>query len=476
MAERVTVPDMMNAREARAQAQRTLLARYPGAAVVCLCMNIAGPVKRTENIERAFAWGAAQVKAVLAPYETLFDAAIHEKTGPEAMICVRAEAKAVKKRLCALEDGEELGRLLDIDVIAPDGGKISRTDIGLPARRCLLCDKPAPVCARSRAHSVDALFERANAMIDAHFEAAFAARTAENAQRALLCEVAVTPKPGLVDRHNAGAHNDMDVFTFIHSACALRPYFENCARIGLAHRGGDATACFDALRVPGLLAEDAMRSATGGVNTHKGAIFSLGIACASLGMGYGAPLDVHETLMRCGAMTGAQMHKELEAAKAGQARTFGETIYQKAGIGGVRAEAAGGFASVREIALPRLEAGLSAGLPLNDAALCALVALMASTQDTNAVRRGGEDGAAAMRGEAQALDGEIVRALEADELQQKIGRLKEQLADWDVRMSAAGISPGGCADLLAMALLMAFCEEDEGSGGNEGNEGNEGNA
>ena len=43
-------------------------------------------------------------------------------------------------------------------------------------------------------------------------------------------------------------------------------------------------------------------------------------------------------------------------------------------------------------------------------------------------------------------------------------------------MSAAGISPGGCADLLAMALLMAFCEEDEGNGGNEGNEGNEGNA
>lgn len=94
MAERVTVPDMMNAREARAQAQRTLLARYPGAAVVCLCMNIAGPVKRTENIERAFAWGVAQVKAVLAPYETLFDAAIHEKTGPEAMICVRGGSES----------------------------------------------------------------------------------------------------------------------------------------------------------------------------------------------------------------------------------------------------------------------------------------------------------------------------------------------------------------------------------------------
>ena len=460
MAEQVTVPDMMNAREARAQAQRALLARYPGAAVVCLCMNIAGAIKRTENIERAFAWGVANVKAVLAPYETLFDAAIHEKTGPEAMICVRADAKEIKRRLCALEDGEAMGRLLDIDVIGPDGGKLSRTDIGLPARRCLLCDKPAPVCARSRAHSADALFQRANAIIDAHFEDAFAKRTAENAQRALLFEVAVTPKPGLVDRHNAGAHKDMDVFTFIDSACALRPYFETCARVGLAHRGGDAQACFDALRVPGLLAEDAMRRATGGVNTHKGAIFSLGIACASLGMGYGEPLNVHETLMRCGAMTGAQMQKELEEAKAGQARTFGEAIYQKAGVGGVRAEAASGFASVRVIALPRLKAGLDAGLLLNDAALCALVALMASTQDTNAVHRGGEAGAAAMRGEARALNAEIDEALAAGGMSQKIGRLKEKLADWDARMSAAGISPGGCADLLAMALLMEFSERD----------------
>ena len=67
MVERVTVPDMMNAREARAQAQRRLLERHPGASVVCLCMNIAGPIKRTEKIERAFAWGASAVRAVLEP-------------------------------------------------------------------------------------------------------------------------------------------------------------------------------------------------------------------------------------------------------------------------------------------------------------------------------------------------------------------------------------------------------------------------
>ena len=104
MVERVTVPDMMNAREARAQAQRMLLERHPGASVVCLCMNIAGPVKRTEKIERAFAWGASAVRAVLEPYETLFDAEIHEKTGPEAMLCLHGDAQEIKRRLCFLEE------------------------------------------------------------------------------------------------------------------------------------------------------------------------------------------------------------------------------------------------------------------------------------------------------------------------------------------------------------------------------------
>ena len=65
---------------------------------------------------------------------------------------------------------------------------------------------------------------------------------------------------------------------------------------------------------------------------------------------------------------------------------------------------------------------------------------------------------------ARALDGEIVAALEAGEIKQKIGQFKEKLTDWDGQMSAAGISPGGCADLLAMALLMAFCERDAAEG------------
>lgn len=452
----VTVSEMMNAREARAGAQRALLLRHPGATLVCLTMNVAGPVKTTARIERAFAWGEGQVRAVLAPLPLLFAHAIHEKTGPEAIFCVRADAKELKRRLCALEDGAPAGRLLDIDVIGPDGEKRSRTELGLPARRCLLCGEAAPVCARSRAHSVSQLRARTEAIIDEHFETEFAGRVAKEAERALLCEVAVTPKPGLVDRANAGAHEDMDIFTFIDSACALREYFEICARTGLAHRNGEARACFDALRVPGLLAEEAMRRATGGVNTHKGAIFSLGILCAALGMGYdGEGSDPERALERCGEMTRERMAQELRRAGEGEARTFGERLYAKSGAGGVRAEAAAGFPSVLGCALPRYRACRAAGMSENDAGLCVLVALMARAQDTNAVRRGGEEGARAMRKRARELDDGIEAWLGdgARQPQKKGEALRLSLKAWDEELSGARVSPGGCADLLAMTLL-----------------------
>ena len=455
----VTVPDMMQAREARFFMQQTMLARYPGAALVCLTMNVAGPVKTTPAIERAFAWGMEGVRCVLAGAKQLFEADIHEKTGPEAVFVFSGDAKEVKRRLCLLEDGCAMGRLLDIDVIKPDGEKIARTEIGLPPRKCLLCGQDAPVCARSRAHTVSELFERTHAIIKEHFAEAYIRRTAQQAQRALLYEVAITPKPGLVDRANAGAHTDMDVFTFIDSACALREYFEACTRTGMDFRGKNAQDCFDALRTPGLLAEQAMKEATGGVNTHKGAIFSLGIYCAALGMGFdGEKSDAAAAFERCGEMTRVRMAQELECIAGEEARTFGEAIYKKSRIGGVRAEAASGFAAVRECSLPRLKEALEAGLSLNDAGLCALIALMARTQDTNAVRRGGEKLAERMRESAAAMDRRIAGHLEEGRLAYQMESVRQALVCWDESMSEKRISPGGGADLLALTLLARFME------------------
>lgn len=453
----VTVPDMMQAREARFFMQQAMLARYPGAALVCLTMNVAGAVKTTPAIERAFAWGMAQIHAVLAGSKILFEADIHEKTGPEAVFVFSGDARESKRRLCLLEDGCAMGRLLDIDVIGADGNKISRTQIGLPPRKCLLCGQDAPVCARSRTHTAAELFARTHEIIGAHFASEFAERAAQQAQRALLYEVAITPKPGLVDRQNAGAHDDMDIFTFIDSACALRGYFETCARTGLDFRGKNPQACFDALRTPGLLAERQMMRATGAVNTHKGAIFSLGIYCAALGMVFdGEGSDVQAALTRCGEMTCARMQEELAALSGGQTTTFGGEIYAACGVGGVRAEAAGGYPSVRKYALARLEAALEAGLNLNDAGLCVLTALMACTEDTNVIRRGGMEAAQALSAQARQLDGRIQSAIAAGTICAEMEAVKKTLAVWDERMSEARVSPGGCADLLALTLLAHF--------------------
>ncbi|MGO3462939.1 MAG: triphosphoribosyl-dephospho-CoA synthase, partial [Lactiplantibacillus plantarum] len=91
-----------------------------------------------------------------------------------------------------------------------------------------------------------------------------------HALRALLYEVTVNPKPGLVDPLSAGPHPDMNAFMFIDSALSLAPYFNACAAAGVAYTAVDLTGLFKQIRGIGVQAEQTMFAATKGVNTHKG--------------------------------------------------------------------------------------------------------------------------------------------------------------------------------------------------------------
>ncbi|SDK27979.1 citrate lyase holo-[acyl-carrier protein] synthase [Aliiruegeria lutimaris] len=94
------------------------------------------------------------------------------QTGPEALYVVEADAHALKSAMVALEESHPLGRLWDLDVHAADGTPLSRRDVGLQKRRCLVCDKPAHACTRSRAHPIEELLaviaERVQAARDAN--------------------------------------------------------------------------------------------------------------------------------------------------------------------------------------------------------------------------------------------------------------------------------------------------------------------
>lgn len=428
---RVSVNDILSARDARAAWQQAFLGKY-ASPLISFTMNIAGDVKHDPLIERAFSEGVRRVRREV---ERLGAEVLDEKktiafTGCEMLWAVRWDAQELKRRMCLIEDADALGRLFDLDVIAADSIHLSRRN----ERRCLICGAPVRACARSRAHSAQELYERAHEIILTYFRKQYICRVGEAAQRALLVEAITTPKPGLVDCENSGSHTDMNLFSFMASAAALRPYLEDCVRLGLER------ADYDSLQHRGRLAEDEMFRAAH-ANTHKGAIFSLGILCYALGFcGEGAPLS---DMLSKAAEAGT--HYLSQIPEAHRAKTGGEKQYHLYGLTGARGEAASGFRTVAETALPALEKTLSEGKSMEEACIHALLNLMAHVQDANIIRRAGMDTQAWAMKKAQKL-------LQSGYTRAELIRLNEAFVK-------KNISPGGSADLLAVAVFLHFCKE-----------------
>ena len=229
----VSLLEMLDARERRAEQQRKLLEAFQQT-LVCFTMNIAGPVKNSPLIGRGYALGRRLLRQQLAAagMEVTHFEEIREKTGNEAFFLVDSSPLAVKKITSEIEDSAPIGRLFDMDVLDKTGRKIDRQELGKEGRRCLICGGMATACARSRAHGVAQLQEKTTQILEAALLQADSQCAARLAVQALLFEVAVTPKPGLVDRENSGSHRDMYMFTFLSSGAGLFPYFAQCVKIG----------------------------------------------------------------------------------------------------------------------------------------------------------------------------------------------------------------------------------------------------
>ena len=442
-----TLKAVLNARETRVKRQNELR-REHSCAVISYTLNIAGPVKRFQQGDRCFYAGKKEIEKQfsrggwVAANSLLTDA----ETGLECLWAVEADAVKLKFAMAALEERHPLGRLFDIDVIAKDGNSISRDTVELPERACLVCGKPGIGCARSRAHPLDEILCRTYSIIENYFQQRDARFIAQNAVRALLYEVAVTPKPGLVDRWNNGAHRDMDFFTFIDSTAALSAYFHEMAVAGIANRGAPPEELLARLRCRGIEAEEEMFGATGGVNTHKGLIFSLGIICVALGC-HGSPFPCSDTVLQTAAKIAAPaFHNDLEGVTPQNAVTHGEAVFAKYGISGVRGEAAAAFPSVRFRGLPILRKGIENGSSHNDAGVEALLHLVAYAADTNIISRSNPEVLKTLQASLQSfLDTQPDNAAVLD----CATRLDEQFIK-------ENISPGGCADLLAITYMLYF--------------------
>ena len=417
-----TLQDILAARERRAQKQNQLLERY-GKPVICFTMNIAGPEKYSDLISLGFRMGCRRLEDALIGIPVLHSFREEAVTGCEGYYVCDADPRELKALTCKIEEADPLGRLFDMDVITAQG-KAAR----MFPRKCLLCGSDAMVCGRSRAHSVEALQEKTRQILtDAAVE-----EISRLAVQSLLCELYTSPKPGLVDLRNSGSHRDMDLYTFLSSTAALWPYFRRCAQIGVATARLAPEETFRKLQKSGLEAEEAMYRATGGINTHKGAIFTLGLFCGAAGR-----------LLRFdpGAL-GAECAAMVRNISLSGHETAGGKLYAAHGITGARGQAMAGFPAVINIGLPALEQGLHLGL--NRAGCGALLAIMAQAEDTNLIKRSDPDSHKALQEELRVL-------LEKDPYPDAA-----TLAQLDDRFIEKNLSPGGSADLLAASYFLHF--------------------
>jgi triphosphoribosyl-dephospho-CoA synthase len=268
---------------------------------------------------------------------------------------------------------------------------------------------------------------------------------AATAAAAMLAELETWPKPGLVSHVDSGSHADMDASSFKASTLAITPFYGYLTIAGAAGSG------MDKLRAIGVEAECAMLAVTGGVNTHRGAIFSLGLLCAATGAAWSGNA-------RNGSHWRANVLGATVRQRWGQAilrgpiplHSHGTNALRRFGAGGARAQAAAGFPHALDVGLPALRLGraLAPGDP-EAARVQSFFALLGSMEDTNLLYRGGSAGLRFAQEQAAGFlrQGGVVQP-----------HWRDRAAAVHRAFIARRLSPGGCADLLAITLFLDALE------------------
>jgi triphosphoribosyl-dephospho-CoA synthase len=261
---------------------------------------------------------------------------------------------------------------------------------------------------------------------------------AELAVAAIRAEADLTPKPGLVDRRGSGAHADMDLAMLYASAESLRTAFAECA--SAARQSVPGPELRDRLGEIGRAGERAMLEATGGVNTHRGALWALGLLSAGAALG-GGPAGAVDVASRLAAIP----DRHITATTS-----HGTQALLRYGVRGATGEAQAGFPHARRYALPALRSARRSGADEGTARLEALLSLTATLDDTCVLHRGGLAGLRALQAGAQAV-------VNAGGIRTPEGRRRFTALDEMCRTRR--LSPGGSGDLLSATVFLDNLDE-----------------
>jgi triphosphoribosyl-dephospho-CoA synthase len=287
----------------------------------------------------------------------------------------------------------------------------------------------------------------------------YARLMARYAEEAILSEVILSPKPGLVDSLDAGAHKDMDIYTFLLSATSLYDGFYDFSKAGLLHEG-TKQELFLKIRPIGMDIEKRMFEATRNINTHKGIIFSMGIVLSAAGyylkdksedeIEHFSSSDTDAVFKLIREMTEGLVKKDFNNLPQKIKYTHGEILFLKHGFTGIRGEAEEGYPVVRLEALPKLRALKSESYSFEEKLLEILLLLMSITEDSNVVSRGGIESLSYVKSQAKLfLEKGGIKNPDSREI------LKRMNEDFILR----NISPGGSADLLSIVIFFGKLEK-----------------
>ncbi|HOI84782.1 MAG TPA: citrate lyase holo-[acyl-carrier protein] synthase [Acholeplasmataceae bacterium] len=293
--------------------------------------------------------------------------------GPYVLLSVQADdLQALKKSLIDIEDGQPIGRLVDVDLWHIDGS-ISRRDLGYPSRRCYLCDREAHHCARNRTHPLSETLAFVEETVKHHLEEDLK----KLAKQAMMSELNLEDKFGLVTPSHQGSHHDMNYELMIKAQDAIIPYMIELFNLGAS--GLEHYRLMEQGRKIGLQAEHAMYEVTEGINCYKGLIFILGLVMLSSGYVIKHKLDFNHIFLTI-QLLAKPILEDFEKNPI----TFGEKAYHEHQIMGARGEASLGLPSVHH-ALRLIE-----GQEITDTRLREILQLLIrSTDDTVLLKRAG---------------------------------------------------------------------------------------
>lgn len=322
---------ILDARENKAEQIKALFKQ--NTTMISIKANIPGEDK---NISEAHLLVRLFTLLVRKKYEINHFQYIESADGPYTLLIIKEiHANEIKQEMVLLENTHPLGRFIDIDIYNQEEQSISRKTLGIPSRKCYICGSDAHLCSRSQKHSVLSLIDFIQSGIKSHL----AYQIEHKIHDAIMKELNLDDKFGLVSKTSKGSHSDMDYQLMKNAEYAILPFLVDLFLLGYETK--DLDSILSKARPIGRIAEEKMLQATHGVNAYKGLIYIFGLTLLSLGYALSHHQEFMSIFLNIESMT-KSVYDEFRQEPS----TSGLKAYKNYNITGIRGEVHKGMPSV----------------------------------------------------------------------------------------------------------------------------------